>query len=87
VEAMGAGLPVIAASRGAVPENIEQGVTGTLVPVNDADALARAIIFILENVQHAESMAKEAKMVVQQKFTWDKAANKMIDLYELHTDM
>ena len=70
-----------------MPENIEQGVTGTLVPVNDADALARAIIFILENVQHAESMANEAKMVVQQKFTWDKAANKMIDLYELHTDM
>ena len=87
VEAMGAGLPVIAASGGAVPENIEQGVTGTLVPVNDADALARAIIFILENVQHAESMAKAAKMVVQQKFTWDKAANKMIDLYELHSDM
>jgi len=87
VEAMGAGLPVIAASGGAVPENIEQGVTGTLVPVNDADALARAIIFILENVQHAESMAKAAKIVVQQKFTWDKAANKMIDLYELHSDI
>ena len=87
VEAMGAGLPVIAASGGAVPENIEQGVTGTLVPVNDADALARAIIFILENLQHAESMAKEAKIVVQQKFTWDKAANKMIDLYELHSDI
>ena len=87
VEALGAGLPVIAASGGAVPENIEQDVTGTLVPVNDADALAREIIFILENIQHAESMAKAAKIMVQQKFTWDKAANKMIDLYELHSDM
>jgi len=87
VEAMAAGLPVIAASGGAVPENIEQDVTGTLVPVNDEDALAMAIIFILENVQHAESMAKEAKKVVQQKFTWDKAANNMIDLYEMHSDM
>jgi len=87
VEAMAAGLPVIAASGGAVPENIEQGVTGTLVPINDADALAKAIIFILANVQHAESMARAAKIVVQQKFTWDKAASKMIDLYELHSDM
>jgi glycosyltransferase involved in cell wall biosynthesis len=86
VEAMAAGLPVIAASGGAVPENIEQGVTGTLVPVNDADALARAIIFILENVKDAESMAKAAKKGVRQKFSWDKAANKMIDLYELHSD-
>ena len=87
VEAMAAGLPVIAASGGAVPENIEQGVTGTLVPVNDADALARAIIFILENVKDAESMARAAKMGVQQKFSWDKAANKMIDLYELHSEV
>jgi len=87
VEAMAAGLPVIAASGGAVPENIEQGVTGTLVPVNDADALARAIIFILENVKDAESMARAAKMGVQQKFSWDKAANKMIDLYELHSEI
>jgi len=61
-------------------------VTGTLVPVNDADALARAIIFILENVKDAESMAKAAKKGVRQKFSWDKAANKMIDLYELHSD-
>ena len=87
VEAMAAGLPVIAASGGAVPENIEQDVTGTLVPVNDANTIARAIIFILENAQHAESMAKAAKKVVQQKFTWDKAANKMIGLYELQSDI
>jgi glycosyltransferase involved in cell wall biosynthesis len=87
VEAMAAGLPVIAASGGAVPENIEQGVTGTLVPVNDVDALTKAIIFNLENYQHAESMAEVAKTVVQQKFLWDRAANTMIDLYRLHRDI
>jgi len=82
VEAMAAGLPVIAASGGAVPENVKEGVTGTLVPVNDSDALAQAIISVLENPQHAESLAKTAKMVVQQKFSWDKAADNMIDLYQ-----
>ena len=41
IEAMAAGLPIIAASGGAVPENIKDGVTGALVPVNDSEALGK----------------------------------------------
>jgi glycosyltransferase involved in cell wall biosynthesis len=82
VEAMATGLPVIAARGGAVPENIEDKVTGTLVPVNNSDALAEAINRVLENTQSAEKMAKAAKSVVQQKFSWDRAADSMIEIYE-----
>ena len=81
IEAMAAGLPVIAASGGAVPENIKDGVTGALVPVNDSDALAKAIISALENPQHIETLAKVAKKVVRERFSWDKTADSMIDLY------
>jgi glycosyltransferase involved in cell wall biosynthesis len=82
VEAMATGLPVIAARGGAVPENIEDGVTGTLVPVNNSDALAEAINRALENTQSSETMAKAAKSVVQQKFSWDRAADSMIEIYK-----
>jgi glycosyltransferase involved in cell wall biosynthesis len=78
---MAAGLPVIAASGGAVPENIKDGVTGALVPVNDSDALAKAIISALENPQYIETLAKVAKKVVRERFSWDKTADSMIDLY------
>ncbi len=81
-EALATGLPVIAARGGAIPENIEDGVTGRLVPVNDADALAKALILALEDPQGSESMAKAAKTVVQQKLSWEKAANSMLSLYE-----
>ena len=81
IEAMSAGLPVIAARGGAVPENIEDGVTGTLVPVNNSDALAEAIIFALENPRHTNTLAKNAKRVTQEKFSWDKSAESMVDLY------
>jgi glycosyltransferase involved in cell wall biosynthesis len=81
IEAMAAGLPVIAASGGAVPENIKDGVTGALVPVNDSDALAKAIISALENPQYIETLAKVAKKVVRERFSWDKTADSMIDLY------
>ena len=87
VEAMAAGLPVIAASGGAVKENVEEGVTGTLVPVNDAEALAKAIISTIKNSHQTESMARDAKKVVQHKFNWDKAANKMVDLYNFSNGM
>ena len=82
VEAMAAGLPVIAANGGAVPENVKEGVTGMLVPVNDSDTLARAIISALESPQRVESLAKTAKVYVQKKFSWDRAADSMIDLYQ-----
>jgi glycosyltransferase involved in cell wall biosynthesis len=82
VEAMATGVPVIAARGGAVPGNIEDGLTGTLVPVNDSDAIAEAINKALENPHSSETMAKTAKSVVQQKFSWDRAADSMIEVYK-----
>jgi glycosyltransferase involved in cell wall biosynthesis len=82
VEAMAAGLPVIAARGGAVPENIKDGVTGTLVPVNNSDALAEAIIKALKNPQYSKTMAIAAKSDVQKKFSWDRAADSMIKIYK-----
>lgn len=47
VEAMLAGVPVIATDAGAAPDILEAGKAGTLVPPNDAAALARAIAAVL----------------------------------------
>ena len=82
VEAMATGLPVIAARGGTVPENIKDGVTGTLVPVNNSDALAEAINKALENPQYSETMAIAAKSAVKKKFSWDRAADSMIEIYK-----
>jgi glycosyltransferase involved in cell wall biosynthesis len=82
VEAMATGLPVIAARGGAVLENIEDGVTGTLVPVNNSDALAEAINKALDNPQYSETMAIAAQTAVNKKFSWDRAADSMIEIYK-----
>jgi L-malate glycosyltransferase len=81
IEAMAAGLPVIAANGGAVPENIKDGVTGTLIPVHDSNALAKAIISALENPKYIRNLAETAKKQVREKFSWDKTADSMIDIY------
>ena len=48
VEAMAAGLPVVAARAGAVPEVVDEGKNAVLVPPGDPDALAAALIRLLE---------------------------------------
>lgn len=62
------GLPVIASSVGGIPEVINQGKTGSLVPVNDAKALAAAIIDFYETFDLKESY--QTIMKENSKYSW-----------------
>ena len=56
LDAMAAGLPVVATSVGGVPELIEDGKTGWLVPPRDAEALASRLRLLLCNPELRVSM-------------------------------
>ena len=60
-EYMASGRPVVATGVGVIPELIEDGVTGLLVPPDDADGLASALVRILESPEHASRMASGAR--------------------------
>jgi glycosyltransferase involved in cell wall biosynthesis len=81
-EALGAGLPVIATSAGALPEVVEDGVTGTLVPPEDPSALAGAICAALADVGEINRRAKRGRTAARQRFSWDEAARRLIAIYE-----
>ena len=82
VEAMAGGLPVLAACAGAIPENVEDGITGTLIPKENPNALAGALVKALKDPERQEVFACKARGVVRQKFSWNVAASKMIKLYK-----
>lgn len=82
VEAMACGLPVIATRAGAIPENVENGITGTLVPIENSNLLAEALVDALKNPRTQETMACKARSAVQEKFSWEQAASQMINLYK-----
>lgn len=81
VEAMAFGLPVIATTGGALPEVIQDGVTGQLVPPGDSTALAAAILCSLDNSDARQNMSRSARDSVLEKFTAERAAGATLQLY------
>jgi glycosyltransferase involved in cell wall biosynthesis len=71
LDAMASGTPVVAARAGGIPEMIDDGVHGTLVPPKDPEALAQALNLALDDPEKARSMAMAAKERVQRDFTVD----------------
>jgi glycosyltransferase involved in cell wall biosynthesis len=73
-EAMACGLPVAATTGGALPEVVEDGVTGILVPPGDAPALAQAMRTLMGDTDLRRRMGQAGRERVLEKFSWRKAA-------------
>lgn len=72
IEAMAMGKPVIGTNIGGVPEAIDDGVTGLLVPPKDSQALAKAMITLLQDKPRAKQMGIAGRKRVEQFFSIDK---------------
>jgi glycosyltransferase involved in cell wall biosynthesis len=68
IEALAAGLPVIASRVGGIPELIDDQVTGLLVPPQDAAALAVAIERLVHNPQWAKAVGTKGQAFVRARF-------------------
>jgi glycosyltransferase involved in cell wall biosynthesis len=68
LEAMYLGVPVIASNVGGIPEVIENGADGLLVPAQDPDALRAAIVRLFENKTERTEMAQKAETKVRTHF-------------------
>lgn len=61
LEAMAAGLPVVASGVGGVPELVEEGRTGYLVPTHDEEALAQGLVKVLSDPERARLMGETGR--------------------------
>lgn len=80
-EAMACGLPVVATNVGAIPEVVQDGVTGVLVPPDDAQALADAMVSLLSDRPRMQAMAAAGAQRVRERFTWDLVAQRVLGGY------
>ncbi len=81
VEGMAAERPVIASQGGGALEIIQDGINGILTPMGDAQALADAMLKIVQNAEASVEMGKKARERVLAKFTIDKTADAVEAVY------
>lgn len=82
VEAGAMGLACIGTNVDGVPEVINDGETGLLVPVHDPAALAQAIIALLTDPERRHAMGEAASRHVRQKFSREAMVGGMVAVYE-----
>jgi glycosyltransferase involved in cell wall biosynthesis len=81
MEAMAAGLPVIATAVGGVPELVESGVDGILVPARNSAALTEALRTLAEDSSRRAEMACAARTKAISAFNVDRMAQGYAKLY------
>jgi glycosyltransferase involved in cell wall biosynthesis len=81
IEGMMAGKPVVATAGGGVPEIIEDGVSGILVPMGEVKPMAGAIMRLLESPQAAGHMGQAARARVLDRFTIQHTVDKVEGVY------
>lgn len=69
IEAMAAGVPVIAARGGGVPEILVHGIHGLLTPPGDAETLAQAMLTLALNARQRERLAAAGRERVERQFS------------------
>jgi phosphatidyl-myo-inositol dimannoside synthase len=70
LEAMACGKPVIGGAHGGIPDIVEDGVTGLLVPHGDAEKLAQAFETLFNDPARAWEMARRGRERVEQQFSF-----------------
>jgi L-malate glycosyltransferase len=81
LEAMAAGLPVVATSVGGNPELVQDGRTGLLVPPQNAAALAHAIAFLVDHPEIARQFGEAGRQRIVQEFSISGMLRQTEELY------
>ena len=80
-ESMASGVPVLAADCGGVPELVEAGVTGRLVPRLDVDALTREMRDMLSDSSRLRAMGQASRRRAERLLNWDRSAQRLEQVY------
>ncbi|MGQ4807327.1 D-inositol-3-phosphate glycosyltransferase [Candidatus Entotheonellaceae bacterium PAL068K] len=82
LDAMALGKPVVATRAGGIPEVVEDGVTGLLVPARDPEALARALCHVLQHPEQGRAFGEAGRKRVERHFTAARMAAQTLQVYQ-----
>lgn len=82
LESMACATPVIVTDVASLPELVEDGVTGFIVPPNDARAIRGRIEFLRAHPERAAQMGRRARQAVVDRFTWPAVVGRCLQAYK-----
>ncbi len=82
LEAMAAGLPIAATAVGGIPEILEHGLTGLMVPSRNPDAMADAILRLLTDPEMRLRLGAAARLRAESNFSPDAYKRSLVEFYQ-----
>ncbi|MBN8500207.1 MAG: glycosyltransferase family 4 protein [Sphingomonadales bacterium] len=80
LEAFASGVPVVSTCAGGIPNMVEQGVSGLLVPVGDHEAMARELLHVLQDPSLAAGL-RQAGLKQAERYAWPRVRTQWLDAY------
>lgn len=81
-EAMAMGLPVVSTNHGGIPELVEDGVSGFLVPERDVEALAEKLAYLIEHSEDWPKLGRAGRAYVEAHYDTNKLNDQLVELYQ-----
>lgn len=82
LDAMACRLPMVATRVGGIPDVVEDGVNGFLVPARSPEALAKALLRLYEDRKLGRRLGEEGHRIVHSRFSAEAMARRVVALYE-----
>jgi glycosyltransferase involved in cell wall biosynthesis len=82
LEAMAAGVPVLASDAGPLPEVVSDGVSGLVLPPGESVAWAEAMVDLATNSARRHQLGEQARRRAQQEFSVEEMADQTIGVYQ-----
>lgn len=82
MEAMAAGLPVVSTIHSGIPELVEDGLSGFLVPEKDENALFEKLKYLFENSHRCAEMGNQGRKIVEARYDINRLNDKLVKIYE-----
>jgi glycosyltransferase involved in cell wall biosynthesis len=78
---MACGAPAVCTDVASMPEVVEDGVTGFVVPPNDPRALRQKLVWLRDNPERRREMGEAARRRVLERFTWPSVVRNCLEIY------
>ncbi|MFB6258364.1 MAG: glycosyltransferase family 4 protein, partial [Flavobacteriales bacterium] len=82
IEALGHGLPIISTDRGAIPETVEEGWNGHLIPEREPSAIAERVSELIEDPERREAFGKRSRERYESSFTEERLSENLYHCWD-----